>query len=140
MPQVIVDTSPLVAMLNKQDQYHSWVIEQLKQIQLPLLTCEAVLVETCFLLHKQSPAQVQSIFNALQNDLLHISFQISDEVPALQEMIAKYTSVPMSLADACLVRMSEHYPQAKVFTLDSDFHIYRKNRNEIISCIIPPER
>jgi hypothetical protein len=43
----------------------------------------------------------------------------------------------MSLADGCLVRLAEIYPQSSVFTLDSDFQIYRKNGNQTISMIFP---
>ncbi len=49
----------------------------------------------------------------------------------------RYQSVPMSIADACLVRMSEIYTQSSVITLDSDFRIYRKNRNQEIPVIMP---
>ena len=140
MQQVIVDTGPLVALLDRQDQHHDWVRSQIKNISPPLLSCEAVIVETCFLLSKHDPSQIQRIFNALNTGFLEIPFALNNESLLINEFLKKYADVPMSLADACLVRMSELYPQALVFTLDSDFHIYRKNRNESISCLIPPER
>jgi hypothetical protein len=43
----------------------------------------------------------------------------------------------MSLADACLVRLSELIPQSIVLTLDSDFHVYRRNGNQPIPLIYP---
>ena len=52
--------------------------------------------------------------------------------------MARYTNVPMSLADACLVRMSELYPDSLVLTNDSDFAIYRRNRNQTIPTLMPP--
>ena len=52
LSQVIVDTSALVAVINKRDSYHDWVCRQLSQIAPPLLTCEAVLSETWFLLRR----------------------------------------------------------------------------------------
>ncbi len=52
----------------------------------------------------------------------------------------RYQSVPMSLADACLVRMAQQYSESFLLTLDSDFRIYRKNRNQVIPVIIPEER
>ncbi len=45
----------------------------------------------------------------------------------------------MSLADACLVRMSEIYPNSLLLTLDRDFIIYRRNKNQVIDLIIPDE-
>lgn len=137
MSPVIVDTGPLVALVDKQDKYHSWVLTQLKAIAPPLLTCEAVIVEACFLIHKKDPASVSRIFLALNNQFLHLPFVLSQEYLTVNELRQKYIDVPMSVADACLVRMSELFDTAKVFTLDRDFEIYRKNRNQVIPCIIP---
>jgi len=52
-------------------------------------------------------------------------------------LLTRYQSVPASLADAELVRMAELFPDSFVFTLDSDFQIYRKNRDRLIPLIIP---
>ena len=73
--------------------------------------------------------------------VLRISLRISlsEEVAAIGELLARYQSVPMSVADACLVRMSELYSESALLTLDSDFLIYRKNRNQTIPVIVPNE-
>lgn len=52
-------------------------------------------------------------------------------------MVELYADVPMSLADACLVRMAELHAQSKVFTLDQDFRIYRKHSRHVIPVLIP---
>ena len=52
-------------------------------------------------------------------------------------MVRRYNDVPMSLADACLVRLAELYPQSPVLTLDSDFVAYRKNGRQLIPIISP---
>lgn len=140
MQQVILDTGPLVALFHAQDTYHQWVSEQFKLVQMPLLTCESVISETCFLLQRVDPLKVKQIFVLLDKSVIQISFDFSKEHRLIQALMEKYTNVPMSIADACLVRMSELFDNAKVFTLDSDFDIYRKNRNEAIPCIIPLER
>jgi predicted nucleic acid-binding protein len=62
---------------------------------------------------------------------------LSAEVKAVKALMKKYSNVPMSLADACLVRMSEQIENAVIFTTDSDFHIYRKNGKKKIDLIIP---
>ncbi len=59
------------------------------------------------------------------------------EAEALKHLLRRYHDVPMDLADACLVRMTELYPNCTLLTLDSDFQIYRKHRREIISVIFP---
>jgi predicted nucleic acid-binding protein len=140
MRQVILDTGPLVALMDRQDRHHLWVQSQLKNLTFPLLTAEAVIIETCFLLQRQDSSLVSLVFNALKNGFISIPFVLDQEHQPIHILLEKYASVPMSVADACLVRMSETWGQAHVFTLDSDFRIYRKNRNEIIPCIIPDQR
>ena len=73
----------------------------------------------------------------LKAGFLTIDFSLSTEVEAVEKLMRKYETVPMSLADACLVWMSELMDNAFVFTLDSDFHIYRKNGKQKINLIIP---
>jgi len=134
--QVILDTGPLVAAINQQDTYHQWTVEQLKQIRPPLLTCEAVISEACFLLRSHSHG-VRAVFEWLCNSTIQLPFCLNKETEAVQQLITKYADVPISLADACLVRMSEIYPKHLILTLDSDFRIYRKHGKKIIKTIMP---
>ena len=133
---ILVDTGPLVAFLNKRDQYHGWVTSQLASMQPPLLTCEAVLSEACFVLHRgnSSPA---NLLELIERKLLLVPFRVEDESQAVKSLIMKYRNSPMSLADACLVRMAELIANSMVFTLDSDFKIYRKHRRQVIPTIMP---
>ena len=48
--KVLIDTGCLVAFINQREKLHSWTIEEWKMIEPPLLTCEAVITEACFLL------------------------------------------------------------------------------------------
>ncbi|MFM7278404.1 MAG: pilus assembly protein [Microcystis aeruginosa] len=73
----------------------------------------------------------------VERGTIQIDFRLNDEVKPIRDLMQRYQSVPMSFADACLVRMSELIAGSSVLTLDSDFHIYRKNRREIIDLIIP---
>lgn len=75
--------------------------------------------------------------NLLETQVLYILFQLDNEVAAIRQFLMRYRSVPMSIADACLVRMAELYPNHSVLTLDGDFTIYRKNRNQLIPTIAP---
>ncbi len=138
-PTVIIDTGFLVALLNRSEQYHSWVKNQLNNISSPIITCEPVITETCFLLRKIYGAET-TILNLINSQKLKIPFRLIDEFSMVHQLMQRYQSVPMSLADACLVRMAEIYQNSLVLTLDSDFRIYRKNKNEIIPLVIPNER
>ena len=133
---VILDSGPLVAYLMEADNHHAWVCEQMAHMDTPFWTCEAVLTEAMFLV-RSVPRLREAIVQMLGFGFLKINFQVADHHAALLSMIERYNNVPMSLADACLVRMSEMLPQSHVFTLDSDFHVYRKNTRHVIPTITP---
>ena len=132
-PPVLRDTGPLVALCNARDHFNPWACEKLKQLSPPLLTCEAVIAEACFLLGKNQAA----IMELIKNGMIKVRFEMQKEHPALLKLLKKYSDVPMSLADACLVRMSELHDGSPVFTLDRDFLIYRRNNRQVIPRILP---
>ncbi|MBC7969456.1 MAG: PIN domain-containing protein [Verrucomicrobia bacterium] len=133
---VLLDTGPLVAFVKSKDQFHGWVTAELATIEQPLLTCEAVITEACFLL-RTTHAGEETIMALLSDGYLQIPFRLEEEASAIGALLNRYRSVPMSLADACLVRMAELYGGSSVLTLDSDFQIYRKDKNQAISVIKP---
>lgn len=135
--QVIVDTGVLVALIDRRDRYHTWVTERLTQIAPPLLTCEAVISETWFLLQRVKNGR-ETLLQLLNHRQVEVLFDLDSELETVIALLTRYQSVPVSLADAELVRMAELYPKSSVFTLDSDFHIYRKNRDQPITLISPP--
>ena len=121
---VILDTGPLVAFLNRRDKFHQWALDQWGQIAPPMLTCEAVVFEACFLL-ASTMTGTHSVMQMIERNVIAISFRLDDNLLPVKKLLAKYRSVPMSLADACLVCMSELNPNSPVLTLDSDFNMYR---------------
>ena len=133
--QIIIDTGPLVAFLNKRDNYHSWADFQLGYAY-QLVTCEAVITEACFLL-RNIPKGQEAVFELLKRGLIKIDFDIEEEVEAISKLMKKYKDVPISLADACLIKMSEQIKDSTIITLDSDFKVYRKNRVNVIPTIMP---
>lgn len=133
--RVLLDTGPLVALLNRRDAFHAWSVERARKLSPPFFTCEAVVAEAHFLL-----AGVHQGNNRL-NDLiasgrLDLSFSFWSRSDPVAELMRAYASIPMSFADACLVCMAEE-EASSVFTLDSDFRIYRRNRTESLKLIIP---
>ena len=134
--QVLLDTGPLVALIDRRDYHHSWVTTELATIQPPLLSCEAVISEAWFLLQRVSNGR-ETLVGLLKSQQILVAFHFNEEVESITNLLTQYLSVPISLADASLVRMAEMYPQSKVLTLDSDFLIYRKHKNQLISVIMP---
>lgn len=136
MTSVIIDTGPLVALLNRHERHHVWVSEVLDTVVPPVFTCDAVLSEACFLLHKTSGGQ-HAVMDLVAQGIVRSDFHVAAEVDSLRALMKKYERVPMSLADACLVRMTELDRESTVVTLDSDFRIYRRNRRQIVPVISP---
>lgn len=133
---LLVDTGPLVALLSERDRYHPWSKQAFARAVAPLRTCEAVLSEAWYLLRQTQRGQT-ALLELLERGLLSIDFAIASELAAVRRLVNRYRDQPMSLADACLVRMAELYDDATVLTLDSDFAVYRKNGRQMIALIAP---
>jgi predicted nucleic acid-binding protein len=73
----------------------------------------------------------------LTRGVITIPFRLDGEVKRLRDLLARYADVPMSLADACLVRMSELHPEARVVTLDAHFRVYRRLGRRVIPVVMP---
>ena len=136
MSRVVVDTGPLVALLNRSDRHHDWVRQFLDTVEPPVFTCEAVISEACFLLSRIRDGQ-DAVLELLSKDILKVDFRLSSEVDSVRALMKKFQRVPMSFADACLVRMSELEPRSRILTLDSDFRVYRRNRRQAIPTVMP---
>ena len=133
---VIVDTGPLVAFLNRRDRFHGWAAAELARVAPPLQTCEAVLSETCFLLQHRA-GNADPLMDLLDRRLLSMRFQLASEQARVRKLMRRYQDQGMSLADACLVRMSELVADCIVLTLDADFRIYRRNGRQVIPVCMP---
>ena len=133
---ILLDTGPLVALLNRRDRHHAWAVQQLGGLQPPLLTCEAVLSEACFLLRRSSGGAA-AVFRLLERGLIFVGFRLADEAAAVRRLLARFRGVPMSLADACLVRLAEIHAEGAVLTLDAGFRVYRKHGRQVIPTRMP---
>lgn len=92
--------------------------------------------EACFLLRTVHDGS-SAVMELLARGVLKISFRLDEEQETVARLLTKYASVPMDLADACLVRMSEQHAHSLIFTVDSDFHLYRRFVRQTISTIMP---
>ncbi|KAF0093524.1 MAG: hypothetical protein E1N59_2793 [Puniceicoccaceae bacterium 5H] len=134
--QIIVDAGPLVAFLHRRDHHHAWMRRQAQHLPTPWLTCGPVLTEAAHLL-AQLPQGVEALFKLLERNLVTIDFDLMREREALSQLIRKYDTPGMSLGDACLVRMSELYPESRVLTFDHDFTVYKRLGRRVIPIIAP---
>ncbi len=133
---VLLDTGPLVAFLNSRDRYHQWSKEVFGSIEAPVLSCEAVLSEACFLL-RHARGGSEAVLKLVDRGLVRLPFRLEAESAPVRRLLARYADVPMSLADACLVRMSEQIDDCLLITLDRDFKVYRKHSRNVIPTLMP---
>lgn len=124
----------MAALLDPREEHHAWAREMLSRQPIPWLTCEAALSEAFFLLH---PAHARALEEILRRAQLRLAFDLSAQLRPVLDLRAKYADVPMSLADACLVRMTETLPDPIVMTTDTDFKIYRRHSRQVVPCLMP---
>lgn len=136
MTSTVIDTGPLVAYVNGRDRWHRWAVEQMSALRPPLVTCEPVLTEACFLIQRAGGRPADLVAKVRQG-VLDIGLDVAGEATAIESLMQRYADTPMSLADACLVRLTELLVDCRLFTLDSDFEHYRRNGRQTIPLLRP---
>ena len=136
MTGIILDTGPIVAFLNKRDRYFTWANETFNLLEPPLYSCEAVISEACFLLRNIEGGSI-AVAELIERGLIVIDFDLFGEIQIVKKLMSKYANVPMSLADACLIRMTEIEKNSQIITLDQDFNVYRRLDRQQVPVLMP---
>jgi uncharacterized protein len=128
MPAVLVDTGPLVALLDRSDPYHIKCQETLRSLDDSLVTVWPVVTEAMYMLRAYGSAQ-DALWEMIQAGAVEILPLGTDDVARMRDLMRKYRDLPMDVADAALVRVAERERLRRIFTLDRrDFQIYRPSR------------
>lgn len=128
MTPVLLDTSCIVAMLDRSARHHEQCVEVVSAIEAPLITCEAVIAESCHLLHKLSDA-AHKVVESVESGEFLVPYRLTGNAGEVRRLMKKYADVPMDFADACLVDMAGDFQMGRILTLDGDFRVYRWARN-----------
>jgi predicted nucleic acid-binding protein len=131
---ILVDAGFLIALLSVRDTNHDWAVAQAARFPPPWKTCEAALSEAFHLL---GASGVNALAALLRRRALVCDFPLGENVEEVAALMEKYSNVPMSLADACLVRMTEVLPDPIVLTCDTDFQIYRRHGRKVVPSVMP---
>ena len=131
---IFVDAGFLIALLSRRDRHHRWAAAQAPHLARPWGTCEAALSEAFFLLGGGGEPALAAL---LRRRAVVPAFDLGGELERVLKLMEKYADVPMSLADGCLVRMSEMASDAVILTTDRDFRIYRRNSRQVVPCLTP---
>jgi predicted nucleic acid-binding protein len=131
---VLVDAGFLVALLSRRDEHHAWAAAQAAERPPPWKTCESALSEAFHLLGTHGRPALDAL---VRRDAVVSAFHFGNERHRALTLMQKYANIPMSLADACLVRMSEILADPIILTTDSDFRLYRRHSRQIVPCVTP---
>jgi uncharacterized protein len=131
---ILVDAGFLIALLSRRDGNHRWASEQAPRLPPTWITCEAVVSEASHLLGARG---TPSLVSLLRRGAIVCSYRFADDMNAVLGLLEKYADVPMSFADACLVRMTETLNDPVLLTTDHDFRIYRRHGRQTIPCVLP---
>ncbi len=124
MTPVLLDTGCIVALLDRSERNHARCVEAIAAIEAPLVTCEAVIAEACYLLRDVHGA-ADAVLDNVEAEVFEIPFRLSGASRSIRQLMKKYARIPMDLADACLVHLADELETGKILTLDSDFEVYR---------------
>lgn len=131
---VLVDAGFVVALLNRRDSHHDWAAGQAPRRAPPWHTCEAVLSEAFHLLGVRGAPALSAL---IRRRAVVVAFELNRDLNRVLTLMQKYADVPMSLADACLVRMTETLADPVILTTDTDFRIYRRHSRQVVPCVMP---
>jgi len=121
---VLLDTGPIVALIDRSEQYHRECATIIRELKQPLVTCEAVIAEACYLV-RVSQRAIAAVLENVESGLFHIPFQLGASAAGVRNSMRKYRDLPMGLADACLVQLADELDTGDILTLDRHFQVYR---------------
>ena len=136
MRQVLIDTGCVVALLDRNERYHKDCADIVRDLTVPLVTCEAVIAECCYLL-RNIPGAPEAVLENVERRVFGIPFRLTESTTAVRQLMSKYRKVPMDLADACLVALAGELEMGEILTLDKDFSVYRWRRNRPFRNLLP---
>lgn len=127
MPDVLVDASALIALLDRDDAAHERCVETLKGIRDPLVTVWPALTEAMHLL-ADTPRGPDALCDMVSDDALRLMALEVPDLVRMKQLMEKYRDLPMDFADAALVCAAEREQLTRIVTFDRHFEIYRLPR------------
>lgn len=124
---MLTDTGPLLALLDRDDPHHATCVMKIRHLPAePLITTWPCFTEAMYLLGEAGGYGYQrALWNLCATKKLILLDLTATEIDRMAELMSKYHDIPMDLADASLVAVVESRNFRTLFTLDSDFFIYR---------------
>lgn len=122
----LTDAGPLIAIIDAGEPDHRTCLAALEEIVLPLVTTWPVFTEAMYLLARAGGIQGQrALWKLTSSGRLVVSDLSASCVERSRRLMDQYSDRPMDLADATLVALAEEQGHRRIFTLDSDFLVYK---------------
>jgi predicted nucleic acid-binding protein len=129
MKPVLLDTGFIVALLDRSESIHKMCARTVREVAVPLVTCEAVIAESCYLL-RNLPGASEAVIENIAAGIFQVPLQLSRDTAGVKQVLQKYKDREIDLADACLICLADEFGTADILTLDQDFAIYRWGKNK----------
>ncbi len=121
----LIDTGVILALLDRDDEWHSACRQAFNATPLPLLTSEAVLSEA-FHLTSRDLGDIRGLWTLLSAGSVRLAAIPHEELPEVHALMTKYRDRPMDFADATLVHLAARESLSLILTIDhDDFETYR---------------
>ncbi len=130
MKPALLDTGVIVAPLDRSERFHQACADAVHRMHAPLITCEAVIAESCYLL-RSLPGAPEAVLENVAAGIFQVPFQLSRDAPGVKQVFRKYRDCKIDLTDACLIRLADEFETPDILTLDKDFAIYRWRKNKL---------
>src|SRR5258708_19875542 len=101
----------------------------MRSLEAPLVTCEAVIAESCYLL-RNLPGAPEAVIENVAAGIFQVPFQLSREAVGVKQVLRKYRDRRIDLAGACLIRLADEFETADIFTLAKYFPLYPFRNNK----------
>jgi predicted nucleic acid-binding protein len=131
----LLDTGVIVALLDRSEKHHALSVSVMEGFERPLVTCEAVIAESCYLL-RGLPGAPETVLQNVERGVFQIPFQLSRSAAPVRSIMRKYRDLPVDFADACLIYLAEELNTGDILTLDGDFQVYRWRRNRPFNLLV----
>jgi uncharacterized protein len=131
----LLDSGVIVALLDRSEAHHTRCVAALEELGGPLVTCEAVIAESCYLL-RGLPGAAEAVLENVERGIFQISFQLSRSASLVRNIMSKYRDLPVDFADACLVQLADELNTGDILTLDRDFESCRWRRTRPFRLLI----
>ena len=135
MKPVLLDTGVVVALLDRSERHHARCATVVTKLESPLVTCEAVIAESCYLL-RRLPGAAEAVLENVARGVFLIPFQLSRTATPVRNIMRKYSDQPADFADACLIQLADELNTGEILTLDRDFALYRWRKTRSFDLLI----